>query len=255
MLMRLSGSLMMTVTQNEAHNFTNDMLLLEPMCPWKPHEVNLDDEWCSSTEVPGMDPFKLSGVMCGKMGPYNNEVTMGIMANGNIVSEDPVLREVLYVPDAIKNKDVGGRIMITEVPQVLEAAFRMDASYGKALSSGLIGAQAAAADTYSPILEKFCKAAYMTSVRSMVRGRAMMALRFRDFNGSMILPGRGCRFTSNGKTIYHGYIQSVTHAMSTSGGCGTAVAMSHMRPSAEYAIGGVTVFGPTDKNPAYEKET
>lgn len=253
-LVSATGSLMLSITQDKERNFTTDKLVLEPLQPWKDVGVILNEDDCVWTEVPGMDPFKIIGVMCRRMGPFNN-ISGGEdqYANGNDNDEDPV-SVFMYAP--VENPSVAsGRIMKVDHPAVLDSAFRRAAEYGDDLAGGQTDMDEERAELYELQLAKYCKAVYDCSAASMVRAKAQMALWFKDRDGNLILPGNTCLFQANGKKgpkdIYYGYIQQVVHHLSTSGGCSTTVVMSHVRPQASYYVGGELAIKIGEKNAAY----
>ena len=251
MLVGSSGTLLLSITQDESNNYTKDKLVIEPTQPWKSASINLYDEECFWTEIPGMDPFRITGVMCRKLGPYNSNISLGLLRNGNDNQKDPVA-EVMYVPDAVDTSKADGRIMKTSAPAVLDSAFRRDATYGNAISLGSTDMQKEAADNYNEVIEKYCKAVYEITAASMIHAKAQMAMWFTDMDGNLILPGNTCCFKSEGKDIYYGYARQVVHHMSTSGGCSTTVAMSYVRPEASFKIGGSVAIAAGSKNAAYE---
>ena len=251
MIVGASGTLLLSVTQNESNNYTKDKLVIEPTQPWKTASISLYDEECFWTEIPGMDPFRITGVMCRKLGPYNNNINLGLLRNGNDNQKDPV-GEVLYVPPGVDTTKADGRIMKTSAPAVLDSAFRRDATYGAAISLGNVDMQKEAADNYNAVIEKYCKAVYEITAASMIHAKAQMAMWFTDMDGNLILPGNTCRFVSEGKDIYYGYARQIVHHMSTSGGCSTTVAMSYVRPEESFKIGGSVAIAAGSKNAAYE---
>ena len=252
MIVGASGTLLLSVTQNESYNYTTDQLVIEPPQPWKAASISLCDEACFWTEIPGMDPFRITGVMCRKLGPYNDNINLGLIRNGNANQKNYPGGFVMYVPPGVDTEKADGRIMKISAPAVLDAAFRRDATYGEAISLGNVDMQKEAADNYNAIIEKYCKAVYEITATSMLHAKALMAMWFKDMDGKLILPGNTCRFVSEGKDIYYGYIRQVVHSMSTSGGCSTTVAMSYVRPEASFKIGGEVAIEAGSKNAAYE---
>lgn len=251
MLVGATGQLLLSITQDETNNYTTDRLVIEPVQPWKKASINLYDENCFWTELPGMDPFRITGVMCRKLGPYNCNASLGLIRNGNPNQKDPVA-EMMYIPNGVDLTSASGRIMKTSAPAVLDIAFRRDAAYGKAISLAKIQLQKAAADNYNQVVRKYCKAVYETTAASMVNAKAQMAMWFTDMDRNLILPGNTCRFISEGKDIYFGYARSVVHSMSTQGGCSTTVSMSYVRPTENFMIGGKIAIEAGSKNAAYE---
>lgn len=248
-----SGSLLLSVTQDNENNFTTGKLVLEPTRPWKAADLTIDDGDCSSTEIPGMDPFMLTGVMAQKpYRSYDGGHDEGFTPKaGSEKSTRP--QEVLYMPV----KDVGmldGRIMKVNAPQILCSAFARDAAYSNSgfISDGKISIDAKDKDYVDKAVLNYCKAVYEISACSMVQGSAQLPLHFRDSKGELILPGRTCRFVSDGKDVYYGYVRQVVHAMSSKGGCSTTVLMSHVRPEADFKIGGKTAIKAGSDNAAYE---
>lgn len=248
MITSMCGMLLLWVTQDDDNNFTTDKLVIGPAAPWKEQDIVLNEEKCFQTELQGMDPFRITGVMCRKMGPYNSDIGLGFMKNANPNKEDPVA-EILYVPDGVDTEKASGRIMKTSAPSILDAAYRKDAPHGKSISTGMAGVENA--DSYNKYIEKYCKALYEITAASMVKSRALMAIGFKDGNGKLILPGRTCKFMSGGKEIYYGHIMAVTHSMTTSGGCSTAVSMAYVRPGKNYIIGGKDAIKSSSVNAAY----
>jgi hypothetical protein len=191
-------------------------------------------------------------VVCRKLGPYNDDINLGLIRNGTANQKDYPGGFVMYVPTGVDTTKADGRIMMISAPSVLDAAFRRDATYGEAISLGNTDLQKEAADNYNYILKKYCKAVYEITAASMIHAKAQMAMWFTDMDGKLILPGNTCRFVSEGKDIYYGYIRNVVHSMSTSGGCSTTVAMSYVRPEASFKIGGQVAIAAGSKNAAYE---
>ena len=142
--------------------------------------------------------------------------------------------------------------MKTATPRILESALRRDAMYGEAISTGDTDMAIQISEGFKDELKKYCKAVYETTAASMMRGKAQMALWFKDSGGKLILPGNTCKFVSQGKDIYYGYIDSVIHSMSTSGENSTTVAMSRVRPGPNYEVGGTSVINIGAPNAAYE---
>lgn len=250
MIHGMTGVLLLSITQDKDNNFTSDKLVLEPRKPWKSATITLDEEDCFSTEIPGMDNFKLVGVMARKPKIYFDLLTQGIWKCGNMDKTNAIF-DVLYVPPGLDPQNASGRIMKTSFPTVLEQAFREDAPHGDWLTEGIMSLKGERKVGLSGALMAYCQAVYEISVGSMTMGTAQMALWFRDREGNLILPGNTCRFVSGEKTIYYGYIRNVTHTMSTEGGCCTAVGMSYVRPEAKLLVDGVPVIEDGDVNAAY----
>ena len=251
MLLSASGTLLLSITQDESNNYTKDKLVIEPTQPWKAASINLYDEECFWTELPGMDPFRITGVMCRSLGPSNVDASLGLIRNGNVNQKYP-FADAMYVPDAVDTSKADGRIMKTSAPAVLDSACSRDATYGGDISTGQTDMQKAASDGYKDAVEKYCKAVYEITAASMIHAKAQMAMWFTDMDGNLILPGNTCCFKSEGKDIYYGYARQVVHHMSTSGGCSTTVAMSYVRPEASFKIGGSVAIAAGSKNAAYE---
>ena len=230
MLMAASGNFLLSVTQDESNNYTTNKLVLEPTQPWKKATISFDEDSCHSTEIPGMDPFKVIGVMCSKLGPYSDIVNLGLLGNGNMNKKDPV-SVVMYAP--IKDATAAdGRIMKTSVPIALDSCFRRDAPGGGVINLGMVKMEASRADLFNTALMKYCKAVFEISAASMKTATSVMKLGFHDSGGNLILPGNTCTFKSQGETMFYGYIRNVVHYMSTAGGCETVVKMSYVRSSA-----------------------
>ena len=252
MLVSASGTLLLSITQDSSCNYTKKQLVLEPTQPWKTSSLTLRDEDCFWTEIPGMDPFKIAGVMARKLGPYSDAVGLGLIRNGNPNQKDPV-EEVMYVPVPAKDiKTADGRIMKTSAPAVLDSAFRRDAPYGSGISLGSADLDNAREDGFNTAIEKYCKAVYEITAASMIQARAQMALWFTDADGNLLLPGNTCKFMSNNNEIYYGYVRQVVHHMSTGGGCATTLAMSYVRPKADFEIAEQTAIAAGSPNAAYE---
>ena len=252
MLVSAAGTLLLSITQDESCNYTKNQLVLEPTQPWKASSLTLRDEDCFWTEIPGMDPFKISGVMARKLGPYSDEVGLGLIRNGNPNQKDPV-EEVMYVPVPAKDIETAdGRIMKTNAPTVLDSAFRRDAPYGSGISLGSADLDKAREDGFNTAIEKYCKAVYEITAASMIQARAQMALWFTDADKKLLLPGNTCKLMSNGKEIYYGYVRQVVHHLSTGGGCATTLALSYVRPEASFKVAGQVAIAAGAKNAAYE---
>ena len=159
----------------------------------------------------------------------------------------------MYVPVPAQDIETAdGRIMKTNAPAVLDSAFRRDAPYGSGISLGSTDLDKAREDGFNTAIEKYCKAVYEITAASMIHARAQMALWFTDANKKLLLPGNTCKFTSNGKEIYYGYVRQVVHHLSTGGGCATTLAMSYVRPAANFKIAGQVAIAAGAKNAAYE---
>lgn len=249
MLISASGALLLSITQDNDNNFMGNKLVLEPTTPWKTASVTLDDTMCNRLEAPCSDPFRISGVMCRKMGPYNVWPDTGLFSNGNPNDEEPK-SEAFYAPVGADYAD--GRIMKVPVPSILEAAFRRDAPYG---DGGITDLGVKGVDQlsgyYDAALNAYCRAVYEISATHLVSAKAHMALDFSDFDGNLILPGNTCVFKSSGEPVFYGYIQNVVHVASTSGLCGTTVSMSHVREGGSYIVGGQVAIAEGSPNAAY----
>lgn len=250
MIVGASGTLLMSVVQDQKNNFTGDKLVLEPTQPWKSASITLDESRCSMTEVPGMDPFRLIGVCAQKFGAFSGPIDLGYMAKANPNQKDPVC-EVLYVP--IKDvKASSGRIMKVSAPAFLEGAYRMSAQHGPSLSTAIDAMSPEAKEGYNGAVGKYAKAVYEISAASMVQATAKMVVMFRDNGGNLIVPGNTCKFVAGGTPVYYGYIRQVVHYLSTAGGNSTTVAMSYVRPEESYKIGGQVAIPAGSPNAAYE---
>ena len=249
MLLRSSGSLLVSITQDEGNNYTKDKLVLEPTQPWKTASITIDEARCAWVELPGMDPFRLVGVMARKLGPYADLPNQGFMPNGNPLEEKPT-SEVMYAP--VKNVEVAdGRIVKTHAPAMLEAAFRMDAPYGNSVSQGTIELSKQMKDDYNSAIGKYCKAVYEITAASMIQAKTQMPVSFHS-GGKLLLPGNTCRFKTKGQDLFYGYIRNVVHHVSTNGGNSTTVAMSYVRPEASFKMKGQEAIKAGAPNAAYE---
>ena len=250
MIISTAGSLLLNVVQDEGNSFLDDKLIIEPMQPWKAQSITLSSDRCSSTDVPGMDPFRIIGVMARKLGPYSDLISLGLNRNGNENQEKPT-SEAAYIPKGVSVSTSDGRIMKVSPPEILVSAFWRDAAVGDMITNANIKGLALRENNYNKIIERYCKAVYETTAGSMMHARATMALWFRDKGGKLILPGNTCKFVSNGSTIYYGYIRKVVHNLSTEGGNSTFVMMSYVRPDADFKINGQTAIAMGSKNAAY----
>lgn len=250
MLIAASGMLLLSITQDEKHNFMTDQLVLEPTRPWKSPSVTLDDTMCSSLEAPCVDPFRISGVMCRKMGPYNQWPDLGLYNNGNPHEKEP-RSEAFYAP--VEAKDADGRVMKVQVPAILESAYRRDAPFGgdSIPDLGVEGIDQLIGD-YDNALMAYCKAVYEIAATQLVFAKAHMVLDFSDWDDNLILPGNTCVFKVSGEPLFHGYIQNVVHHASIKGGCETMVSMSHVREGGSYEINGEVAIAEDSPNAAYE---
>lgn len=253
-LQGMAGTLLLSITQDNEHNLSTDKLILEPTQPWKKASLTLYDTDCASTDLPGADTFRLSGVMSDKLGPFNEVSTsQGLVRNISFDDKDMPASEVLYVPQDLDVASASGRIMKVSAPKIIESAYRRDAPYGEEINGLAIEDDKGRLTHYTEALNQYCKAVYEISALSMSNATAQMAMRFWDGkNGAPLLPGNTCEFKSGKKTLYYGYIRRIVHKMSTDGGCGTTIYMSYVRPQADLKIGGKTVVSAGAGNPAYE---
>ena len=249
MLLRSSGSLLVSITQDDGNNYTKDKLVLEPTQPWKTASITIDEDRCSWVELPGMNPFRLVGVMARKLGPYADLPNQAFLPNGNPLEKKPT-SEVMYAP--VKNVEVAdGRIVKTHAPAMLEAAFRMDAPYGNSVSQGAMELSKQMKDDYDIAIGKYCKAVYEITSASMIQAKAQMPVSFHS-GGKLLLPGNTCLFKTNGQDLFYGYIRNVVHHVSTNGGNSTTVAMSYVRPEASFKMKGQEAIKAGAPNAAYE---
>lgn len=253
-LVSMQGALMLNITQDQQFNFTGRKLVIEPIQPWKKYSVTVDDTRCSMTDVPGMDPFKLVGVMCTKLGVYADPVQFGFVdMNGNpFDKKNAPVSECMYTPYGINLSMADGRVVKVEAPQALQAAFWKDGGSGEMITTYEGTTLSTVEDGYNAIIEKYCKASYETTVASMRGASTTMPVSFKDENGAYILPGNTMRFTSEGKPVFYGYIRSVVHNLSTSGDNSTTVSTAYVRPTEDFCIGGTTVIAAGSNNAAYE---
>lgn len=250
MLLAASGLLLLSIVQDQTRNFTKTKLLIEPIKPWKSPTIQLNDEDCSQTDLPGMDSFKLIAVFASKPDQFYDMYTLGMMDNGNADQTDTI-NNIFYSPFT-KVSDADGRVMATNCPPVLGQALMEDAATGKTLALSSIDTKEARSSGLLGALIKYCQAVYEMTAASMNSATAKMILGFKDREGNLILPGNTCKFVSQGKAIYYGYATKVVHYMSTKGGCCTTVCMSHVRPDEEYKLMDQNVIKNGNINPAYD---
>ena len=231
MIVRSSGYLLLDVVQNEQNNFTSKIgLVIEPSKPWRTDNiVTMPEDMCFWTEVPGMDMFKLAGVMARKLIIFNNRLTTWANSVGQRPVDDESICDVLYCPEPPKRAD--GRIMKTSAPVVMQQMAMENSVCGGNIVTGNVDADKQILSSFDEALSVYCKAVFEKTYGSMNSAKAQMALGFKDVNGKWILPGNTFEFMSNGKPIYYGYIRSVVHSLATKGGCSTMLTMSHVRPT------------------------
>lgn len=253
MLVSSQGTLLLNIVQDQKNNYTRDSLVIEPMQPWKAATITINDDRCNSTEVPGMDPLKIVGVMSTKLGVYADPINLGFRdRNGNPYDKkEAVVCEYMYTPQGVTLSMADGRVMKTQPPALLQSAFWKDGDAGQAITTCEGAANKSVQDGYNDILEKYCKAVYELTVASMKNARTSMALSLHDKEGKLILPGNTCKFTSGGRPLFFGYIRNVVHHMSTSGSNSTVVAMSYVRHTEDFKIGNKTVIKAGSPNAAY----
>lgn len=236
MIVQSSGELLLHIVQDEEHNYTKQRLLWEPARPWKKATLNLNEEDCFWTELPGPNPYRIAGVMTRGIGKVVDGINQGLASkkNGNIENPDTEpCGEVMYAPGPVDPETAPGRVMKVSCPYCLDAAFRMDAERGSPqIISARVDGKDPRALCFQDMLMKYCQQVYEMSEHSMVRAKAQMALFFKDSGGkNLLLPGNTCTFTTRDAGIlYYGYITGVLHHISTEGGCGTTVSMNYVRP-------------------------
>ena len=249
MILRSTGTLLLSVTQDESNNYTKKKLVLEPTQPWKEASLTIGEERCLSVDVPGMDPLRLAGVMARKYGPCAEMVNDGLLPNGSTLEARPT-EEVMYSP--VKDVDTaGGRIMKIGPPAILDAAFRNDAPEGDTVQTADVNMVDLLKNGYDKVIEKYCKAVYETTVASMMQATVRMAVTFRS-DGKLLVPGCTCRMKSGKSDLFYGYVTNVVHHVSTSGENSTVVKMSYVRPEASFKIKGQEAIKAGAPNAAYE---
>lgn len=248
-LVNMAGTLLLSITQDSSNNYFNDKLVLEPTQPWKKCAVTLDAADCSKTTLIGQDPFKVCGVMVNKFGVYNQMVTLGSF-EAKERNEQQKYSPYFYSPEEPVNAD--GRILMVDAPSVLQTMLTIDAGYGGGKISQMAEQTSTSVKTaFDSAISTYAQAVYETSVLSLRKADAVMALKFGDNDGNAILPGNTCKFVSNGNALYYGYITSVVHNLSTAGENSTVVSMTYARPDSGYKLNGNTVIAAGSPNAAY----
>ena len=247
MLVRSSGTNLLSLVQNQYYNFTDKIgHVLEPSKPWKTGPLLVfDEDKCFWTEVPGMDMFKLVGVMARKLRMVDTRVTNWQNTVGAKPKDEVGMCDVLYCP--VEPTEADGRIMKTSAPFVLTQAFMEDGIYGSDIVTGFADTSNARLQGFDRALRQYCRAVFEITYGSMNTGKMQLALGFRDSGGNLILPGNTCKLVSKGSDVFFGYIKSVVHSLSTKGGCSTTIGMSHVRPKLK-----VDKVPDGDKNAAYD---
>ena len=261
-LLEVSGIMVTSVIQDENNNFTTDKLILAPTAPWKKSTITIDDDICESFELPGMDPFKMAGVLVDKFGLQGLHVNEGTFKGPGKINESQKGSTCVMYSPANKVEDAEGRVVKVGIPQLLTMAANADGAFGSAvISEGTTkGGEEAYAKDLEEALVAYCKGCYRAACRGMVRSGIVCRLGFRDKAGKLIVPGQGCAMKSNGNVIYYGYIQQVVHVLSTKGGNSTSITLSHVRKDESYKIGASGGSGGYDAIPAnarnsiYEKD-
>ena len=230
MLVRSSGTLLLSLVQDESSNFTvKEGHVLEPSKPWKTGPVlTFDEDRCFWTEIPGMDLFKIVGVMARKLRIFANRLTTWANPVGAKPQDEVGMCDVLYCP--VQPTEADGRIMKTSAPCILQQAFMEDGIYGSDIVTGFADTNNTRLQGFDNALRLYCRAIFEITYGSMNTGKMQLALGFRDSGGNLILPGNTCKLVSKGSDVYYGYIKSVVHSLSTKGGCSTTIGMSHVRP-------------------------
>lgn len=249
MIVRCSGYLLLDIVQDEQNNFTMEQgLVLEPSKPWRTDKIiTVSEDSCFSTDIPGMDMFKLVGVMARKLAIFHNRLTTWANAVSKRPIDDSCMCDVLYCPTDAPPKKADGRIMKTSAPVVLQQIAMNNPVYNGNIVTGEVDADKTLLTNFDKALYFYCKALFERSYGSMNSGSVQMALGFHDSSGKWILPGNTLKFMSEGKPIYYGYIRNVVHSMSTNGGCFTSIKMSHVRSKAT-----VEKVPDGNKNAAYD---
>lgn len=252
MLQSLCGQILTSIVQEEGHSYLDDKLLMEPTRPWKTSQMTLADYWCNGLSMPCMDPFRLSGVMARKLAAYSDMVQFAIFKMANMNAQPPT-SDAFYAPKGLNPDKADGRIMKVEVPKVLCSAFRRDAPRGGSIPGMVVFSEATRKDHYNTLVERYCQAVYEISACQMVYATAEMALRFHDPDDNLLVPGQTAKFEVGADNpILYGYVRQIVHHMSTRGGCGTTVRMSHVRNTPDYQIDGQTVIAEDAPNVVYE---
>lgn len=233
MLVRSSGSLLLSLVQDEASNFTEEIgHVLEPSKPWKTRPLlTFNEDKCFWTEIPGIDMFKIVGVMARKLRIFANRLTTWANPVGARPQDEVGMCDVLYCP--VEPTEADGRIMKTSAPFVLSQAFMEDGIYGSDIVTGFAETSNTRLQGFDKALRLYCRAVFEITYGSMNTGKMQMALGFRDSEGNLILPGNTCKLVSKGSDVLFGYVKSVVHSLSTKGGCSTTIGMSYVRPTLE----------------------
>lgn len=231
MLVRSSGSLLLSLVQDESSNFMEEIgHVLEPSKPWKTGPLlTFNEDKCFWTEVPGMDMFKIVGVMARKLRIFANRLTTWANPVGARPQDEVGMCDVLYCP--VEPTEADGRIMKTSAPFVLTQAFMEDGIYGSDIVTGFAETSNTRLQGFDKALRLYCRAVFEITYGSMNTGKMQMALGFRDSGGNLILPGNTCKLVSKGSDVLFGYVKSVVHSLSTKGGCSTTIGMSYVRPT------------------------
>ena len=249
-LKRAVGELYLSITQNQEYNFTTRQLVLEPTQPWKNASLSISEDMLASTEFPGMNPYRISGVMVNRLGAYSDVLDLGGVDNGN-ANADNALSLYMYSP--VKNLDMAsGRIEKIAAPTVLETAFRLDAMHGDRITSGGTDLSDLRADLFNKTITKYAKATYEIASGCMLQAKADLAFSFVDPDENIYLPGNTCRVGSKKRPIYYGYIDSIVHNLDCSGFNSTLIRMSRVRATEDFKIGGKTAIAAGATNAAYD---
>lgn len=250
-LVSSSGSILASITQDQSRNYTTDKLVMEPTNPWKSVEFSIDESRCSETDLPGMDPFRLIGVMTRKLGPYASVVSAGVYKAGNASQTPQPTAEHVYVPPIDGVSSSSGRIMKVSPPAILESAYRLSPFAGQTISAGGSDADKVMANAYDSAIKPYCQAVYEISAGSMCQGNVRMPVTLR-VGGKLLVPGNTCKFVSGGADLYYGYVSGVVHHLSTEGGNSTIVSMTHVRPQAAWMVGGQAAIAAGAESAAYK---
>lgn len=252
-LVGMSGTLLHSVMPIAGgyDELVSDRLKVEPTQPWKEPSLFFDADRFFATDLPGMDPMKIGGVMCDKPNAMTWFLSQGVCRNGNKQEEKAPAPsfEVMYCPFD-KPTLANGRILKIAAPSVAEGAVGRDAVYGANIKDAKADGANVRRKCWNA-LELYCKAVYEIYTASMIRGNARMAVGFRDSKGTVIMPGNTCEFSSEGEPLYYGYITQVVHTMSSNGGGMTAIGMSYMRPDEDFKVDGETAIKSGSPNWAY----
>lgn len=233
--------------------FWKERLPIAPRFPWMPVDFDVEEGDVYSLTFPGTDPCPIFG-LCGTPDTVGGAGLRMV----TVTNDDTELEEsksdatsLAFVPKL--SYDANGKFMSVSMPSWLASVLAKGAGYNNQyntfpdMEDDIPQEDPGGGDNEATERKNTCEMVYLSSVfsrsfKEFVESRVNCAFMPKALTGEMseqdwLVPTKVMAFKTEGKSLFEGYITSVSHHISmTSTNATTNISVAHCRPEGGYEV-------------------